>query len=307
MIVNYINGNYLVTTLYNGGRRKRALRGGEELCPKFPDSIDLKITNSCSQGCPFCHENSVPGGKNFNLVNTKNILSSLPRVGIEIAIGGGNIFDCSKDALSLVEWMKEQGFQPRLTISYEEFIKRIKDFQLARWEKAKTDEGRLIKEIEYFGISTTKYHSNIPYISKNIVWHVIVGITPIEEVIKMFDDPVLYKKILFLGFKQFGRALNMEIPNLPEWREFIKSTLLGHKVDATIGFDNLALEQLEIKNYLDKDVWESFWLGQEFSSSMYVDAVEETFAPTSRSLCRTSWKSISLIDYFNKNKNAFSD
>ena len=57
-IGTYINGNYFVQSDWTGTKVKRTLRVGEDFNPDFPDSIDLKITNSCSHACPFCHEDS---------------------------------------------------------------------------------------------------------------------------------------------------------------------------------------------------------------------------------------------------------
>lgn len=306
--MSYINGNYVVFPLPGGGRQKRALRSNENLNPNFPDSIDLKITNSCSQGCPFCHENSIPGGKSFSLSRTRSVLSTLPKAPIEIAIGGGNIFDCSKDTYELIKWMKDYGFNPRITISYEEFKKREDVFYQPSWTKSKNHEESLIKEVSHIGVSINRHITLTNYLSKSIVWHVIIGVMPIEEMIKVLQDSN-FKKILILGFKQFGRAKDQEISNLEDWKLLIKNLIQENNdsIPKTIGFDNLALEQLEVKKYLSEEDWNSLWFGPEFSSSMYIDAVEETFAPTSRSIKRTSWNSISLLDYFNLNKNVFSD
>lgn len=70
-----------------------------------------------------------------------------------------------------------------------------------------------------------------------------------------------------------------------------------------IGFDNLALEQLDIESSLLPSEWDELYNGDDFSSSMYIDAVEEKFAPTSRSPYneRVSWDSVDLIEYFKNN------
>ena len=64
----YLNGNYIVISpSYNNFTiKKRALRINEELKADFPDSIDLKISNRCSIGCKYCHENSIPTGDIFD-------------------------------------------------------------------------------------------------------------------------------------------------------------------------------------------------------------------------------------------------
>ena len=71
----------------------------------------------------------------------------------------------------------------------------------------------------------------------------------------------------------------------------------------TIGFDNLAIEQLRIKEFLPEDEWENLYMGDEGQHSMYIDAVRGEFARTSRSEERTSWDDVGLIDFFNSLKN----
>lgn len=51
----YINGNTLVT-IYNDGTKIREYNKDPQ--PEFPESIDLKITDYCDMGCPYCHESS---------------------------------------------------------------------------------------------------------------------------------------------------------------------------------------------------------------------------------------------------------
>lgn len=285
----YINGNYFVQNdPWTGSKLKRTLRVGEDFIPSFPDSIDLKITNSCSNACPFCHESSIPGGASFDLERTKILLSQLPRVGIELAIGGGNVFDIPDQTCKLIKWAEQYGFLPRVTINWKDVV----------------GKGELPWDSHVpIGVSMNHYVENPKVDARNVVWHVIVGILPVEDLMAMFNDPNSYRRILVLGFKQFGRAKNMEIKNLEEWKEAIRRLIwqsrnvMGSK-KVTLGFDNLALEQLELKDCLTSDEWSLTYFGDEFTSSMYVDAVEETYAPTSRSLERVKWTDMGILEYF---------
>lgn len=305
--MNYINGNYAVIELPGGGRKKRALRSNENLMPEFPDSIDLKITNSCSHGCPYCHENSVPGGKSFNLRRTISVLSTLPSAPIEIAIGGGNVFDCSKDLYELLVWMNSYGFRPRITISYKDYLKREDLFNTPRWETRDDLDFKIIKQVGHFGVSLDRFIPEINTNYSDCVWHVVIGVIPISDMTSILEYPGPLK-ILILGFKQFGRAMNQEIKHLDSWRSLIKDYIQGGGIPGkTLGFDNLALEQLGIREYISDRDWETLWFGPEFSTSMYIDAVEETFAPTSRSRDRISWNDATLLGYFKNHKNVFSD
>ena len=65
-----------------------------------------------------------------------------------------------------------------------------------------------------------------------------------------------------------------------------------------LSFDNLALEQMNIEQYFSPEVWESLYMGDDFTFTMYIDAVNQQYAPTSRSSNRISFSTMSLINYF---------
>lgn len=58
------------------------------------------------------------------------------------------------------------------------------------------------------------------------------------------------------------------------------------KRDEVFWLDNLALEQLDVKNLMPQDKWDVFYMGDEGSSTMYVDMVNRKFAANSTSETR---------------------
>lgn len=315
--VMYLNGNYVVyisrfNTLFET-RTFTSLRLNEKLMPDFPDSIDLKITNKCSWGCPFCHESSNPKGKSFNFDRTIKMLDSLPSLPIEVAIGGGNIFECYEDFGRLYQYLDSRGICPRFTINAKDLLDEEKSkliSELVHGSINKPSIGISIKNKAEFTECMKKLNLHNLFLF-NAVFHVIVGIFPfneLEDIIKNYNKVSLCK-FLILGYKQFGRASNSEINDLDNWRSVISKLLMKNRItttNITIGFDNLAVDQLNIKDCLFSNEWDSYFLGQDFSHTMYVDAVEETFAPTSRSPLsdRVSWDKYNnnIVDYFKKNK-----
>lgn len=312
----YINGNYLVKTSSYGSAffaiHKRALRVGEDLISEFPDSIDLKITDRCSHGCPFCHESSTPKGKVLNLGKTKQILSQLPTKPIEIAIGGGNVLECLDETEDILDWLIERGHLPRLTITLED---------LKHTGNPKTDEriGQMIfDKVGGLGISVTSlgsiklkkkngifkpslidytdFGNNLKF-GPQVVYHVIAGITPVDDI----KDIIEYTKgsVLVLGYKQWGRAKNNKLPDLSKLRNYLSELIGSSSTDmCSLGFDNLAIEQLGIKEIIEENVWKGIYLGEEGTCSMYIDAVKGEFAKTSRSPERVGWDDIKLLDYY---------
>ena len=48
-----------------------------------------------------------------------------------------------------------------------------------------------------------------------------------------------------------------------------------------VSFDNLALTQLNIKNYMSKEKWEEFYMGDDGKFTMFIDLVEQKFVRSS--------------------------
>jgi len=315
---SYINGNYIVFHDQWGNLIKRAFRSGENLISDFPDSIDLKITNKCSWGCPFCHESSTPDGKVADIEKIKEILSQLPEgYPIEIAIGGGNVFDSIEETQNLVDWIKNRGHCPRITINVQD-LSNLTDKQ-----------SKLIDSVGGLGVSLTSLpeikKSTNPFLDREyslretligpeegftrkfentkIIIHIIAGVFPISQIDNLFEYSEF--PILILGYKQWGRAKDKKLPrNLDEFARVIKRKIYEQRTKEysrlpdVIGFDNLALEQLDIKSALTSTEWGMFYMGDEGSHSMYIDAVEGKFAKTSRSEERVDWNSTGLIKFF---------
>ena len=314
MIKKYINGNYIVSidrpnTIFES-RKYTSLRFNENLDPSFPDSIDLKITNKCSWGCPFCHESSNPKGKDFDLDRTIKMLEKLPDYPIEIAIGGGNIFDCFDKFRELYTYIESRGMLPRFTINSKDLFDQDKYNKLFSLSDS-------TKPIIGISISNREeYHKLYEMIDQtfippfNFVIHIIVGIFPYQELYELLRTRLPYDKVLILGYKQFGRAKDSVVSNIKEWKNIISRVIFESRSRdsgfITFGFDNLAIDQLCVKDMLLDSEWDKYFLGQDFSHTMYVDAVEEIFAPTSRSPIedRFMWSDYNnnITEYFIKNK-----
>lgn len=318
----YLNGNYIVVQQQEV-LQKIALRANEELVAKFPDSIDLKISNHCSNGCPFCHENSTPNGALLDIEKTTQILQQLPKLPIEIAIGGGNILENYEELGGFISWLKERGHRLRCTLRLEDHMKVQDDEKLNKFlcnfggiglsitSSLSEEHRKLLKSKfeylgEYAGIGKQRR-------SSSIVLHVIAGITPVED-IKFLIEEVPFP-VLILGYKQWGRASNNPIPDLKETERIIKNTIYRsrftkdfekircrnwHEGESklVIAFDNLALDQLHIKEAVLEPEWESIYLGKEGKHSMYIDAVKGEYARNSCSPDRVSWDSVPLLEYF---------
>lgn len=291
ILYKYNNGNYTVTILNDGTK----IRETEDdiFISDFPESIDVKITNYCDLNCKYCHENSTTFGKHSDLEILKTKLSDLPK-GIELAIGGGNPLS-HPGILEFLKWLKTKDFIANITINQKHIEKY---YDLIEF---------LIKNdlIKGLGISITLNNfeilKNICNLSKNVVFHVIAGVndlTILDQLLKIDNC-----KILVLGYKNFGRGIDYYSDSVIEQLKNWKSNLKKYVGKCILSFDNLAIEQLNIRSWFTDSGWEHFYMGDDFTHTMYIDAVEQKFAPTSRSDDRKSFNEYTIIQYFNKFKN----
>lgn len=317
MIMDYLvykNGNYIVTT--SGiNLEKRCLRRGEDFKPEFPDSIDLKISNRCSSGCPYCHESSTKDGDVCNTRKLFEHLNELPKEPIEIAIGGGNVLESKGELMEVLEWCKNRGYRPRITINEDtindeadvKYLETLIDrygIALGVSLRPGMSEDRLKKVV---GLLQSGY-----MLERSIVYHIICGAFPLNLLEKLctgWESFLCSRRILFLGFKNFGRAKDNGIKpeELGDFERLVKKLILqgreGHDVVSnTYGFDNLAIEQLNIESALLGKEFRDIFMGPEFSCSMYVDGVKGEYAKTSRDTERVSWDDIGILEFFKHDK-----
>jgi hypothetical protein len=295
----YQNGNTNVTIL-NDGTKIREYGDINNVNIIHPESIDVKITNYCDMGCQYCHEQSTTDGKESNIKTLLDILKPLPQ-GVELAIGGGNpLSHTNLDYFLSV--CKDRGHIVNLTVN-QGHLKTY--FPLIE---------RYIKEdlIKGIGISLInnnyKYVKEIKKLTTNVVYHIINGlnnVNVIDELIsleKEIGGQPNNCKILILGYKNFGFGINYLTDNdskikesFYQWNIYLSQYLNK----CTLSFDNLAIEQLNIKRFFTQEGWDKFYMGNDFSFTMYIDAVKEEFSPTSRTLeKRKSFDEINLLEYF---------
>jgi organic radical activating enzyme len=286
-MIKYQNGNTEVTIL-DDGTKIREYSGIPK--PVFPESIDIKITNYCDLGCAYCHEMSTTEGVHANLVHLIDKLEDLP-VGTELAIGGGN--PLSHPFIKHFLWcLTGQGFIPNLTVN-QGHVKRF-EAVLASIISMGHIKGLGISVLNSKNLSCLDL---IRSLTSNIVYHVIAG----KDKVEVMDDILKYDpnaKILILGFKHYGRGLSFYNEGINEELKRWKMYLARYFGKCIISFDNLAIEQLRVKRFFTQKGWDKFYMGDDFTFSMYIDAIKEEFAPTSRSSNRTSWNNLSIKDYF---------
>lgn len=287
VLVKYINGNTTVTILEDGTKIREY-----ECTPvtEHPESIDVKITNYCNMGCSYCHESSTVKGVHGDLDALLKQLEVLP-AGVELAIGGGNPLSHPNLREFLVE-LKQRGFIANLTVNQGHL--KVHQEQLID----------LLSNGLIMGLGISIINNNYTYIkpllalSDNIVYHLIVGLN--EPVVLERLAEIGYCKVLLLGYKQYGFGKNFYNPtiqpNIDNWKKTLPK-LIGKY---TISFDNLGIEQLNVRRLFTVEGWEKFYMGDDFKFTMYIDAVKQEYAQTSRSKERHSFSQFESINHYFK-------
>lgn len=268
LLGTYINGNYTVQ-LYSNGTKIRSTEE-EDFVPSFAECMDVKITNQCDMMCKFCHEDSIPEGKHGKILNSEVINSLHPFT--EIAIGGGNPL-AHPDLHLFLRNLREKRIIANMTVNQKHFMDSW--FYL----KYLSEDEKLI-----YGLGVSLVNSSKEFIETikafpNAVIHVINGVTPLSELQKLYDHNL---KILILGYKYFRRGIGF-YSNKVETR---KSDIYDNLTEIlkhfnTVSFDNLAIEQLNVKRIMSKEKWNQFYMGDDGKYTFYIDLVTGTYSKSS--------------------------
>ncbi len=288
-MIQWTNGNAIVTINPETGTRTIFCQD-DTLELEFPFNIDIRVSTQCSFGmnertgkavCNFCHESAVTKGKFADFEKLQTILAPLP-TGIELAIGCNQF---TPELIQFFQWCKGKGFIVNITVNQghlkrdEAIIKHLISETLIR--------GLGISFRERLKIENIQWLNEYPH----TVWHVINGIDSLENVEKLSTHGV--KKILVLGEKDFGfnsGKVKIFSENHQKWyREFYK---LFHLFEV-VSFDNLGAEQLKVKRFVQN--WETVFQGER---SLYIDAANGVFRPSSRSDIAVSVDEISVTHFF---------
>jgi organic radical activating enzyme len=300
ILSEYQNGNFLVR-LYDDGTQER-ICGNNELKPEFPCSLDVKITNWCDAGCSYCYEKSTLQGKHGDLEKLLKVLDLLPD-GIEICVGGGNPLS-HPEVDKFVLACKKKNWIVNLTMnqvhlnSYYDKLKYLIENKLIYGLGISYSSSAYLSECE-----------KILTLSPNIVFHLILGInklSDISELQKIAEKQNQTCKVLLLGYKHFGFGINYYVKNKKiednKYNWYTQLPRYFRNQNLVLSFDNLAIQQLNLKRFFTEEAWNRFYLGDDFTTSMYVDAVEECYGASSTSEKRVSFNDKNLLTFFEKKK-----
>lgn len=298
ILEDYTNGNAKIQIYDDGTRIIDFPDSGIKL--EWPLNIDIRVSTRCSMGfnpktqksiCDFCHESARTDGEecDYQLLLDKLAESQLPR-GIELAIGANAV---TVDLIEFLDVCKERGYICSITVNQAHVKKYANQLQyLIETNKIK---GLGVSYRSHLKFDIPQFILDYP----NTVFHVIVGIDDFDDIINLSKHGV--KKILLLGEKDFGFNINkvdINSPSHKKWHDQLIEILTG-RIYSIISFDNLAVQQLDVKRYLSDDQWQTFYQGEH---SMYINAVMGYYADSSRSFNKENWNQVDLRTFFKYHK-----
>lgn len=268
----YKNGNYTVT-IFSDGTKVR-LTKENEFKPAFSENCDVKITDKCSVGCPFCYEGCTASGSHADLLSPAvlNMIESLHPY-TEFAINGNDMDH--PQLMRFLTLLRAKKVVTNITVNQSQFIDNyqyIKDLQ---------DNGLI------YGIGVSYNKSDLNCIAaaknlKNVVFHTIAGVTTPDMYVELVNSRA---KILVLGYKNLQRGVTFKESNAEsiekniEWIKNNFDALVEHA--AVVSFDNLALDQIDVKSHLTEEEWDRFYMGDDGEFTFYIDLVKMQFSQNS--------------------------
>lgn len=265
----YRNGNYSVTIGDDGTKIRETEY--DEFIPAFAENCDCKITDKCDGGCQWCYEGCTPSGKHGDILNPKFLDSLHPFT--ELAINGNDL--THPDLIPFFQKLKEKKVIANITVNQKHFEKK-QDFL-----RDLVDQ----KLVWGLGVSLVEATPEFMELIKqypNAVIHTINGILSPTDIEKLSYKGL---KLLILGYKYMRRGADWydeEFESIKARQQWLKDNLddivSRFKV---VSFDNLALEQLDVKKHLTEEEWNEFYMGDDGGFTFYIDLVENKFSKNS--------------------------
>lgn len=285
----YKNGNYTVR-LYNDGTKVR-YNDLDFFKPAFAENCDVKITDKCDGGCPFCYEGCTPNGKHGDILNPKFLDTLHPYT--ELAINGNDL--SHPNLVPFMHKMEEKKIILNMTVNQIHFER---NFDIIKeWIDKKLIYGLGISLKE----PTNKFINKVKQIP-NAVIHVINGIFSQSDYEILKDNDL---KVLILGYKHLRRGADYynsrydDIQERMNWLYDNLGEMLNHF--EVVSFDNLSIMQLQVKRLLTEEEWEQFYMGDDGKYTFYIDMVDGTFGKNSLATERYPIMD-NIDDMFNKIK-----
>ena len=267
----YKNGNYLVKINDQDGTKER-ITMDDNMHPDFPENIDITISTRCNGGCDYCYMGCDKNGTHANLLCWSFWDSLQPYT--EVALNGNDLTNPELEAL-LIKLSARHIFV-NMTVNQIHFIQHFD--KLLEWKCRKLIWGLGVSLKEVSNQLVDKLNN----FGSDAILHTITGIINKDDIEYLSNRNI---KLLILGFKLSGRGKdyynankNVVDRNIDWLKQNIINIIPWFRV---ISFDNLALEQLDIKSQISDNQWNSIYMGDDGEFTFYIDLVKGIYAKNS--------------------------
>ncbi len=299
-LFDVINGNAQVI-MYSDGTRIVVGLDDKPINLDTPLSLDIKLTNKCSNACPYCYEKSTQKGASG--CNNYEFFNSLPAA-CEYNLGGGNIIEDFDLFLDTARKIRKAGGIVNTTVNLKDYIDNaellwdIQNIELIHG--LGVSYNRELFSSKDFDINKFKL-----YWGNNNIMHIINGLVNKEDLQLIKNAGV--NKLLVLGMKNFGFGktyytshgieINDNSSQLLNWLKELNFEI--------VSYDNLAITQLKFKEKIDETTWNTFYQGKDGTASFYLDLVNGTYSCNSITpqVMRHKIGNLSIKQMFNVIKN----
>ena len=267
----YKNGNYLVKINDQDGTKER-ITMDDNMQPDFPENIDITISTRCNGGCDYCYMGCDKNGTHAKLL-CWSIWDSLQPY-TEVALNGNDLTNPELEALLIK--LSDRHIFVNMTVNQIHFIQHFD--KLLEWKCRKLIWGLGVSLKEVSNQLVDKLNN----FGSDAILHTITGIITKDDIEYLSNRNI---KLLILGFKLSGRGKdyynankNVVDRNIDWLKQNIINIIPWFRV---ISFDNLALEQLDIKSQISNNQWNSIYMGDDGEFTFYIDLVKGTYAKNS--------------------------
>lgn len=270
----YKNGNYKCIINTRNGTKIRETED-DEFIPEFAENVDVLTSQCCENACPWCYAGCTPDGKHGELLSWKFLDTLHPYTEMALNLN----FPIPPQFNELLQKLKSQNIITNITVAQNHFI--------ANHEYIRS----LINQKLIYGVGVSLTNPTEEFLEiietfPTAVIHTINGVTGPIEFKKLLHSKYADKlKILILGYKNIGRGVH--------WKSGMNDEIISKQTwlyDAlpeicdkfrVVSFDNLALEQLNVRRLLTDEEWDEFFMGKDGGYTFFIDLVTGTFGKNS--------------------------
>lgn len=262
--------NALVLFNTNDGTKVR-LAIGRYNKAKWPELVDIKITDWCDLGCSFCYQDSTLAGKPAPLLNMIQVVSRLSAKKVfEVALGGGETTS-HPDFVEILRMFKNDArIVPNFTTRKPASVRKL-------WPEI----GNLIGGFAYSADNAAQVRSaahllrDIP--QDKAALHYVMGLGDqqhFEDFLKAANE--VGWRVTLLGYKTSGRGAQVTPQDYSWWMESV-SKLVNAGTCPSLSIDTPLAAEYDGRMPVDKTMYHT----REGAFSMYIDAVAMTMGASS--------------------------